>query len=174
MLTRVKSFLFKVHTNSTKSVFLSLLIILLSGCTGTRNCNLSYVCIKPNAQMNESMSTTVDLVLIYDVDLLKKLQNMPNNEYFSSVKKIYSDWYKKILIYRWEPCPGQKKLYFRINKIKKHPVGAVIFTLYSTTAPDDVSNYTKVMLTLTETKTQVSSIKNSVSTKNIKNPLRRV
>lgn len=138
-------------------------IISLSACS--KKCNVSNICIKTSDTMNCGISTFVDLVMIYDKDLLDKLSDMPCEEYFHNVETIYADWYKKIHIYRWEPCPGQTQRSFHLVK-KRKPLGVLVFVRYSHDPPHNVSNYTNFVLLLNNSKSSISPLKNNQSTKN--------
>lgn len=148
-------------------IHILILALFLSGCSSekkkTKKPRFKEVVLQIEDNMNHGISMPVDLVLVYDADILKKLNTLSAKDYFQKLPNIVAENPYGILIYRWEPIPGQTTMSHNIDeylkkkcnkKYKKEKlVGVIIFSLYNNEKGNhriNATNYTKAFITLGE------------------------
>lgn len=114
-------------------------VILLSGCAipkkmarETRRIGGHFsmqVSIADDANQNQPIA--VDMVLVKDDKLLKKLSEMPATAWFEKRDQLMRDFGPKVELVSWEWVPGQVVSAVEL-KINPAIIGGVIFARYST------------------------------------------
>jgi hypothetical protein len=130
-----------------KIIYCLVLALALCGCSEkkkTSKYRLEKIKIQTHEHMNNDMSMPVDLVLIYDDELLEKLSSMSATEYFQKISDIYMQNISNMKIYRFEPYPGQSTEIYEIDyHNSKKPVGAIVFIRYNYNLSDYASGNIK-------------------------------
>lgn len=84
----------------------------------------------PDANLNSA--TSVDLVLVYNKELLKTIGKMPAAKYFTSSRQLLLDNPTLLDVWRWELVPGQIVAGFVPDQDKGPAFGAYVFANYLT------------------------------------------
>lgn len=85
---------------------------------------------EPDANQNSALA--VDMVLVYDQELLKIIGQMSATKYFASVRQLLLDNPSLLDIWHWELVPGQIVSDFTPNQDKGDAYGGYIFANYYT------------------------------------------
>ncbi len=116
----------------------SLLILLgMLGLSGCSNENLpelyiESVSIYTEPDTNQNSATAVDLVIIYDEELVKILGRMSAAQYFASSKQLLLDNPSLLDIWHWELVPGQIVQDFSPPQEEGDSYAAYVFANYLT------------------------------------------
>jgi type VI secretion system protein len=118
--------------------FLSLIAscLILSSCSSSDEISpelsVSDVTIyaEPDANLNSAIA--VDVVLIYDNDLLGSISKMPASKYFEASNQLRLDNPSLLDVWRWELVPGQVVNKFSLNSDKGDAFGGIVFANYLT------------------------------------------
>lgn len=108
---------------------------LLPGCGGggdDPDINFETISLSLDADANLSSATSVDLLLVYDVDLLKALVKLKSQDYFASSDQIRRDHPEMVDVVHWELTPGQVITDHPIPLRSDSPYGALLFADYLT------------------------------------------
>lgn len=116
--------------------------LLLAGCSSTPDPLenepepvFEEISIRLDSDANNASATAIDLLLIYDYDLLKTLMKMSSGQYFGSIDQLKSDYPSLIDVVHWELTPGQTIKDHAVPLRSEIPVGALLFADYSTPGP---------------------------------------
>ena len=97
--------------NPQKILFLGGLgALLLAGCSSgptPPGINLQTLSLTGLDTLNQNAPITVDLVMVYDDTMMKKLEALTANAYFSSIDQLRRNNMSAFDIWRWEVVPGQ-------------------------------------------------------------------
>lgn len=115
-------------------MFFSLLTIGLVSCTieDLPELSIESVSIYAAPDANQNSAIAVDLVLIYNQELLKTIGQMSASKYFASSKQLLLDNPSLLDIWRWELIPGQLVSNFEPPQDKGNAFGAYVFANYLT------------------------------------------
>jgi type VI secretion system protein len=115
-------------------LFLPLLAIGLVSCTieDMPELSIESVSIYAEPDANQNSATAVDLVLVYNQELLKTIGKMSAAKYFSASKQLLLDNPSLIDVWHWELVPGQIVDNFRPSQDKGDAFGAYVFANYLT------------------------------------------
>lgn len=94
--------------------------------------SIDTVSIYAEPDANQNSAIAVDLVLVYNQDLLKTLGKMSAAAYFSSSKQLLLDNPTLLDIWHWELVPGQVVENFSPPQDKGDAYGAYVFANYLT------------------------------------------
>lgn len=126
-----------------------LLTVSLVSCTTKELPELSIesVSIYAEPEANQNSAIAVDLVMVYNADLLKTIGKMSAAKYFAASRQLLLDNPSLLDIWRWELIPGQMVAGFVPDHDKGDAYGAYIFANYLTpgdhrikVGPDGVVN----------------------------------
>lgn len=122
----------KVLTNFKYIIVSSL--FLLAGCAvGTLpELSMDSVSIYAEPDANQNSAIAVDLVMIYDEELVKTLGKMSASTYFDSSKQLLLDNPTLLDIWHWELVPGQIVQDFEPPQDKGDAFAAFVFANYLT------------------------------------------
>lgn len=85
--------------------------ILLQGCGGSSEkppgAVLQNVSFAASLDANENTAVSMDLVMVYEKNLLATIKKMTADQYFSGIDQIRLDNPEFLAIWRWEIVPGQ-------------------------------------------------------------------
>jgi type VI secretion system protein len=115
--------------------YLSLFAVIgLVSCTNDVLPELSVgpVSIYTEPDANQNSATAVDLVIIYNQDLVKTLGQMSAAKYFASSKQLLLDNPTLLEIWHWELVPGQIVENFTPPQSNGYAYGAYVFFNYLT------------------------------------------
>lgn len=121
--------------------------VLLVACSGEPRPELSIesVSIYADPDANQNSALAVDLVLVYDLELVKTLSKMSAAKYFSDAKQLLLDNPTLLDIWHWELVPGQIVDNFTPDQDDGDSFAAFVFANYLTdgdhrvkVAPDGV------------------------------------
>ncbi|MBY0263824.1 MAG: hypothetical protein K2P90_00100 [Holosporales bacterium] len=110
-------------------------VLFLEGCSlipGPPGLQLKNISLLSKEKANKNSALTVDLVVLYDKELLKKLQGMTSVQYFSSIDQLRRDNMSMTDIWRWELVPGQFLVKYQPIYENKKVWGALFFADYHT------------------------------------------
>ena len=85
------------------------------------------VTIFADSNANDFSATPVDLVVVYNQELLGKLAQTPANDYFRNSDQLKRDYPGMIESFRWEVVPGQKLFDQSVGMRGSAPLGGFIF-----------------------------------------------
>ena len=128
---------------------LVLLSVGLASCTTEEMPELSIesVSLYAEPEANHNSAIAVDLVMVYNLDLLKTIGKMSAAKYFSASRQLLLDNPSLLDIWRWELIPGQTVAGFVPDHDKGDAYGAYVFANYLTpgdhrikVGPDGVVN----------------------------------
>src|SRR3990167_11339434 len=94
----------------TKTFYLLVCLVLgLVACGNDQlpELTMQSVSIYTDLDANNNSATAVDLVVIYDQELVKTLGQMSASQYFTSMKQLLLDNPTLLDIWHWELVPGQ-------------------------------------------------------------------
>ncbi len=108
--------------------------LALAACTNEVLPELSIdsVSIYTDLDANQNSATAVDLVIIYDQELVKLLGQMSAAKYFSSSKQMLLDNPTLLDVWHWELVPGQIVQDFSPPQEKGNAYAAYVFANYLT------------------------------------------
>jgi type VI secretion system protein len=127
----------------------TLLAVSLASCTVEEMPELSIetVSIYAEPEANHNSAIAVDLVLVYNADLLKTIGKMSAAKYFAASRQLLLDNPSLLDIWRWELVPGQMVSGFMPDHDKGDAYGGYVFANYLTpgdhrtkVGPDGVVN----------------------------------
>ena len=162
-------------------VFSLLATVLLVACSSEPQPELfiDTVSIYANPDANHNSATEVDLVIVYDLELMKTLSKLSASKYFSDSRQLLLDNPTMLDIWHWELVPGQIVDNFRPPQDNGDSFGAFVFANYLTdgdhrvkVAPngvikiilerDDLKNYAIFNATEPKAGTTVTDIINEI------------
>ena len=110
---------------------------VLSGCIGPISPSFytDSVSLQVDSDANQTSATAVDLIAVYDENLLKTVMAMNAEKYFESIQQIKRDFPQAIEVFHWEVVPGRSVNFEKLRYKKTSPLGAVIFARFI--APGD-------------------------------------
>jgi type VI secretion system protein len=125
--------LFRIKEKIFKALFPFLAIGLVS-CTieDLPELSIDTVSIYAAPDANHNSAIAVDLVLVYNQELLKTLGKMSAGKYFASSKQLLLDNPSLLDIWHWELVPGQIVEGFKPPQDKGDAYGAYVFANYLT------------------------------------------
>jgi hypothetical protein len=92
---------------------------------------LKSVSFEAHKNMNSSAAVRVDLIIIYEETLAKKLQEMSATAYFDSIEQLRRDNLSNLVVYRWEiPPSGLLENYPMPIKDTKKVWAVIVFADY--------------------------------------------
>lgn len=94
--------------------------------------SMDSVSIYAASDANHNSAIAVDLVLVYNQELLKTIGQMPAFKYFAASKQLLLDNPSHLDIWHWELVPGQVVEDFTPEQDKGDAYGAYIFANYLT------------------------------------------
>lgn len=94
--------------------------------------SIESVSIYAEPDANQNSAIAVDLVLVYNQELLKTLGKMSAAKYFASSKQLLLDNPTLLDIWHWELVPGQIVENFKPEQDKGDAYGAYVFANYLT------------------------------------------
>ena len=120
-------------------------LVLLSGCSNeiisnalrtftsfkSSNVWLRKVSFQVDEKANDQTPLRINVVIVYKKELLKTLQEMTADEYFSRVDQLKRDQADDIDIFEWDLLNGQKLLDEKIEPKRLTGEGAIIFVRYA-------------------------------------------
>jgi len=114
--------------------FFSLLAIGLVSCTieDMPELSIDTVSIYAEPDANQNSAIAVDLVLVYNQELLKTFGQMSAAKYFASSKQLLLDNPSLLDVWHWELVPGQIVEDFSPPQDKGDAYGAYVFANYLT------------------------------------------
>ena len=109
--------------------------VLLCGCRSNTEKPDFDICLRSltlttTPDCNDDSAISVDLVVIYNINLFKKMMIQSAFEYYQSVQQIQRDFPKMLDVWHWELTPGQIMPDLEIKLTKEDPFGAVLFADY--------------------------------------------
>lgn len=110
----------------------SFLGLIACSSTPSPELTITNVSIFAESDANENSATAVDLVLIYDIDLLKSIGQMSASKYFAASHQMLLDNPTFLDIWHWELVPGQIVQNFVPSQEKGEMYGAYVFADYLT------------------------------------------
>ncbi len=84
---------------------------------------------------NDNSAVPVDLLIIYDADMLKVLLELEAKDYYSIANQLKADYPDLADILHWELTPGQVIKKYPIQRRSKSAQGALIFANYFAPGP---------------------------------------
>ncbi len=99
---------------------------------------LKEVNLSLDSDANSNSATAIDLLIVYDPDLLKVLLGLEAKDYYSIVKQVKQDYPELADILHWELTPGQVIKNYPINLRSDDPQGVVMFANYYAPGPQRV------------------------------------
>jgi type VI secretion system protein len=115
--------------------FILLLLILgLAACVSTDGFDFppGSISIDADPDANQNSAIAVDVVLIYDPELLEMLGHLSAAQYFTNVQQLLRDYPSLINIWHWELVPGQKVSHFIPDQRTADAYGGYVFANYYT------------------------------------------
>jgi len=109
---------------------LGCLTFFLLSCEHSPDLIMDGVSIYTDPDLNNNSATAVDLVIIYDEDLVKHIGSMPACTYFASYQQLLLDHPTLLDIWHWELVPGQNVKNFSPPHDKGRAFGAYVFANY--------------------------------------------
>lgn len=109
---------------------------ILAGCSSSSEVSpelsVSDVTIyaEPDANLNSAIA--VDVVLVYDNELLGSISKMPASKYFEASNQLRLDNPSLLDVWRWELVPGQVVSRFPLDSDKGDAFGGIVFANYLT------------------------------------------
>lgn len=105
---KVEEMLFKPKT-ITRLALTCALALSLAGCSSdpVPELTINSVSIYTTPDANQNSATAVDVVIIYDQELVKTIGQMSASQYFSSTRQLLLDNPTLLNIWHWELVPGQ-------------------------------------------------------------------
>jgi hypothetical protein len=105
---KVEGMLLKSKT-ITRLALTCALALSLAGCSSdpVPELTINSVSIYTTPDANQNSATAVDVVIIYDQELVKSIGQMSASQYFSSTRQLLLDNPTLINIWHWELVPGQ-------------------------------------------------------------------
>ena len=109
---------------------------ILLGCSSSSEVSpelkLSEVTIYAEPDANQNSAIAIDVVLIYDNELLGAISKMTANKYFEASNQLRLDNPSLIDVWRWELVPGQVVSNFSTHSDKGSAYGGIVFANYLT------------------------------------------
>lgn len=111
------------------------LVLSLISCSSTDtdnepDVNLEKISISLDFDANQDSATAVDLVFVYDPNLLKALMKMKASDYFASSDQIKRDYPEMVEVMHWELTPGQVAIEHPVTEKSDYPIAAFLFADY--------------------------------------------
>ncbi len=124
---------FRIKENFFKALC-PLLAMGLASCTieDMPELSIDTVSIYADPDANQNSATAVDLVLVYNQELLKTMGTMSAGKYFASSKQLLLDNPSLLDVWHWELVPGQIVDNFSPPQDKGDAYGAYVFANYLT------------------------------------------
>lgn len=94
--------------------------------------NINSVSIYATPDANQNSAIAIDLVMVYNIELLKTIGKMSAAKYFTSVRQLLIDNPLLLDIWHWELVPGQMVVGFAPPQDKGPAFGAYVFANYLT------------------------------------------
>jgi hypothetical protein len=110
----------------------SLLGLIACSSTPSPELTITNVSIFAESDANENSATAVDLVLIYDLDLMKSIGQLSASKYFAASNQLLLDNPTFLDVWHWELVPGQMVQNFVPPQEKGEMYGAYVFADYLT------------------------------------------
>lgn len=125
--------LFKIKEKIFRALF-SFLTLSLVSCTieDLPELSIESVSIYAEPDVNQNSATAVDLVLVYNQELLKTLGRLSAASYFASSRQLLLDNPSLLDVWHWELIPGQVVEDFQPTQDKGDAYGAYVFANYLT------------------------------------------
>lgn len=129
MKVKIMSFKSKTMARLTFALALS-----LTGCNNESlpSLTIDSVSIYTAQDANQNSATAVDLVVIYDQNLVKSIGKMSASQYFSSAQQLLLDNPTLLDIWHWELVPGQIVQAFTPEEGETEAYAAYVFANYLT------------------------------------------
>jgi hypothetical protein len=99
---------------------------------GNPNVYLENITIVTDQNLNNNTATALDLVLIYDANLLGQVVAMNATDYFIKKKQLMKDNPKLIDVMPFELVPGQVLPDLEVTLSRLNAEGAILFAGYQT------------------------------------------
>ena len=120
----------------TQLVSFCFFLSLLAGCSSSSEVSpklkVSNATIYAEPKANLNSAIAVDLVLVYDNDLLASIAKLPASTYFETSNQLRLDNPSLLDVWRWELVPGQVVNKFPIDSDKGRAFGGIVFANYLT------------------------------------------
>lgn len=100
---------------------------------------LEQVKFNPSEDVNSNSPVTVDILVFYDAESMKKVAALTADKYFSQKDQLQKDYGDQIDFFSYEVVPGQKMKDQDVNLSKSTGLAAVAFGRYSTPGPHRVA-----------------------------------
>jgi len=109
---------------------------ILSACSSSTEVSpelsVSAVTLYAQPDANQNSAIAVDVVLVYDNELLGSISKMPASSYFTASNQLRLDNPSLLDVWRWELVPGQVVSNFPISSDKGSAYGGIVFANYLT------------------------------------------
>lgn len=109
---------------------------ILAACSSssevTPELSVSAVTIYAEPDANQNSATSIDVVLVYDNELLGSISKLTASKYFEASNQLRLDNPSLLDVWRWELVPGQVVSNFPIDSDKGSAFGGVVFANYLT------------------------------------------
>ena len=87
---------------------MGLCLMVLTACAPSiPGVNIQTLSLLSRDGANDNLPLSVDFVVVYDQELLKKLKTMTAKQYFASIDQLRRDNMSMLDVWRWEMIPGQ-------------------------------------------------------------------
>ena len=140
-----KMFMKKIGINKKKKIYVSsiftiFLSVCLTGCSLFKMpeppVKLNEVNFTLDQDANDNSAVPVDILMIYDADMLKVLLKLESKDYYSISQQLKQDYPELADVLHWELTPGQVVKKYPIKRRSCKPVhGALIFADYYSPGP---------------------------------------
>lgn len=104
--------------------------LFLVSCAHSPDLIMDKVSIYTDPDLNNNSATAVDLVIVYDEDLVKHIGSMSACTYFASQQQLLLDHPTLLDIWHWELVPGQNIKNFSPPHDKGRAFAAFVFANY--------------------------------------------
>jgi type VI secretion system protein len=91
---------------------------------------ITAIDISLDSDANQNSAVAIDLLVVYNEELMKTLMKMKAKDYFESHMQVKRDYPDMVDIWHWELTPGQVVRDYPIQQRSDEPVGAVLFGDY--------------------------------------------
>lgn len=100
---------------------------------------LEQVKFNPSADVNSNAPVTVDILVFYDAEAMKKVAALTADKYFKQKDQLKKDYGDQIDFFSFDVVPGQKMKDQDINLSKSSGLAAIAFARYNTPGPHRVA-----------------------------------
>ena len=96
---------------------------------------LEKIKFNSSQDVNSNSPITVDILVFYEAESLKKIADLPADKYFDQKDQLKKDYGDQIDFFSYDIVPGQKMKDQPVNLSKSSGLAAVAFARYSTPGP---------------------------------------